>query len=53
MGAGNDDIGDGIESGRGSLSAHSNHGINEAMKEEQDGFAYDNMDKGSNKSFND
>jgi len=35
----------------GSLSEHSSHRINEVMKEEQDDFAYDNMDKGSLKSF--
>ena len=46
-----DAVNDQVESGRASLSAHSNEQINEVMKEEQDDFAYDNMDKGSNKSF--
>ena len=33
------------------LSQNSKDEINNIMKEEQNEFAYDNMDKGSNKSF--
>ena len=33
------------------LSQNSKDAINNIMKEEQNEFAYDNMDKGSNKSF--
>ena len=33
------------------LSQNSKNEINNIMKEEQNEFAYDNMDKGSNKSF--
>ena len=47
------DLSDGIHSdGRASLSAQSHEQINEIMKEEQNDFAYENMDNGSNKSFN-
>ena len=34
-----------------SLSDQSSQRINDIMKEEQDNFAYDDLDRGSNKSF--
>ena len=34
-----------------SLSNQSNQRINDIMKEEQEHFAYDDLDRGSNKSF--
>ena len=36
---------------QGSLSNQSNQRINDIMKEEQEHFAYDDLDRGSNKSF--
>ena len=46
------DLDDGVISQeRASLDAQSAEQINDLMKEEQNDFAYENMDKGSNKSF--
>lgn len=42
---------DGPEESRESLGALSNDQINQVMKEEQNEFSYEDMDKGSNKSF--
>lgn len=45
------DLTDGLENSRESLGALSNDQINQVMKEEQNEFSYEDMDKGSNKSF--
>ena len=45
------EVSDGIGGAKSNLSVASNDQINVIMKEEQLDFAYDNMEKGSNKSF--
>ena len=45
------EVSDGIRGPRSNLSVASNDQINVIMKEEQLEFAYENMEKGSNKSF--
>ena len=45
------EVSDGVRNTKDNLSIASNEQINVIMKEEQLDFAYENMEKGSNKSF--
>ena len=45
------EVSDGVRITKDNLSVASNEQINVIMKEEQLDFAYENMEKGSNKSF--